>query len=392
MFRKFLILSYIIVCCFNSVVWGRENLPVYTCPISIYGDEYAIDENGVLWKFNIDVATGVISEKVLEDVINVKRGYAIKRDGSLWQIYDSGFFSSNYHKLTEPTKVMDDVIDAVEGYSHSLILKKDGSLWGVGYNNDGELGMECEMESFTIPVKIMDDVKCVDVGSYHSIVLKQDGTVWTFGDNFCGQLGVDKNIEKSMKPIKVMNNAKKIFAGQYSSFALSEDNTLYRWGEIFGDIYREKEMYTYAPEEYIKNVKEVRSFWGFNLVLKTDGSLWVFGESDQQEKVNINAKLKLNIPFKVSEDVNFISESQSCEFYKCFVLKNTGELYMFDILETEERDDKQFELVKVCDNIMLKREYTDIGPYTEESYDHKKMKEISSMLFRKGRFFNRAIR
>ena len=194
-----------------------------------------------------------------------------------------------------------------------------------------------------------------------------------------------------MKPIKVMNNAKKIFAGQYSSFALSEDNTLYRWGEIFGDIYREKEMYTYAPEEYIKNVKEVRSFWGFNLVLKTDGSLWVFGESDQQEKVNINAKLKLNIPFKVSEDVNFISESQSCEFYKCFVLKNTGELYMFDILETEEKDDKQFELVKICDNIMLKREYTAIGPYTEESYDHKKMKEISSMLFRKGRFFNREI-
>ena len=59
-------------------------------------------------------------------------------------------------------------IDA--GSSHSLFIKSDGSLWGMGYNRDGRLGDGTTTDRST-PVKIdenVSEVTAVEVTVYSS--------------------------------------------------------------------------------------------------------------------------------------------------------------------------------------------------------------------------------
>ena len=81
----------------------------------------------------------------------------LKNDGSLWAMGNNdygqlgnGFYVTNIifgqQRITglgtnEPEQLVASNVTAIAaGYSHSLFLKSDGSLWAMGYNNDGQLG------------------------------------------------------------------------------------------------------------------------------------------------------------------------------------------------------------------------------------------------------------
>src|SRR5574344_1825932 len=76
--------------------------------------------------------------------------------------------------------------------SHSLILKIDGTLWGCGYNGYGNLGSgdNTDRNTFTEITTNTDDIKSVYCGSDHTLILKNDGTLWGCGRNDFGQLGL----------------------------------------------------------------------------------------------------------------------------------------------------------------------------------------------------------
>ena len=70
----------------------------------------------------------------------------IESDGSLWamgtdlsgQLGDGN--SGQFAEALSPEKIVSANVTAIAaGYSHSLFIKSDGSLWAMGYNNDGEL-------------------------------------------------------------------------------------------------------------------------------------------------------------------------------------------------------------------------------------------------------------
>jgi alpha-tubulin suppressor-like RCC1 family protein len=79
------------------------------------------------------------------------------------------------------------------GKDHSLAVKTDGTLWALGRNSEGQLGLGDTTE-YSSPVKIgaLTDWKYVYGGSfgYWSAAIKTDGTLWTWGTNNKGQLGL----------------------------------------------------------------------------------------------------------------------------------------------------------------------------------------------------------
>ena len=117
----------------------------------------------------------------------------IKSDGSLW-----GMGPNNYGQLgdgtttqrTSPVQIVaSGVIDVAAGRDHSLFTKSDGSLWAMGLNIDGQLG-DGTTTNRTSPVQVVSSgVVKVYGGDYHSLFIKSDGSLHAIGQNNYGQLG-----------------------------------------------------------------------------------------------------------------------------------------------------------------------------------------------------------
>jgi hypothetical protein len=78
------------------------------------------------------------------------------------------------------------------GSYHTLFIKNDNSLWGMGYNRYGQLGDGTSgiLNQTNTPEKILDGgAVAIAGGLYHSLLIKNDGSLWATGANSTGQLG-----------------------------------------------------------------------------------------------------------------------------------------------------------------------------------------------------------
>ena len=78
-----------------------------------------------------------------------------------------------------------------------MVIKNDGTLWGMGRNNNGQLGDGTTTQK-TTPVQVPNtsDVMQVSSGSSHTMFIKNGGTLWGMGSNNNGQLGDGTTTQK----------------------------------------------------------------------------------------------------------------------------------------------------------------------------------------------------
>ena len=81
-----------------------------------------------------------------------------------------------------------DVIQVATGFDHSLFIKNDGSLWGMGLNSNYQRIKYGKLQSGPVQI-VASDVVQVASGYHHSLFLKSDGSVWAMGHDD-GQLGL----------------------------------------------------------------------------------------------------------------------------------------------------------------------------------------------------------
>jgi alpha-tubulin suppressor-like RCC1 family protein len=123
----------------------------------------------------------------------------LKNDGSLWAM---GFNNrgqlgdGTYNNTNLPEQIVASNVTAIAaGVSHSLFLKSDGSLWAMGYDYYGQLGDGINNTTppyfgTNRPEQIVaSGVTAIAAGGGHSLFLKSDGSLWGMGDNSSGQLG-----------------------------------------------------------------------------------------------------------------------------------------------------------------------------------------------------------
>ncbi len=97
------------------------------------------------------------------------------------------------------------VIAIAAGSSHTVALKTDGMVWAWGGNGKSQLGDGTKGTNRFAPVQVvgLSNVIAIAASSSHTVALKRDGSVWAWGDNASGQLG-DGTTTLRMAPVRVM--------------------------------------------------------------------------------------------------------------------------------------------------------------------------------------------
>ena len=178
----------------------------------------------------------------IEGVVAVAAGsahaLAVDASGGVWSWgwNKSGQLGNGTKDLeTSPVQVvgLSNVSAVAAGVDHSLALRKDGTVWAWGAAAKGQLGNGSFFGDQTVPVPVsaLFGVVAIAAGDLHSLAVKDDGTVWGWGLNDIGQLGEPSSENKSV-PVQVpgVSGAVAVAAGDDDSFALLADGTVVSWG------------------------------------------------------------------------------------------------------------------------------------------------------------------
>lgn len=188
----------------------------------------------------------------LTDVMAISVGgshsVALKRDGTVW-----AWGGSCHNGTTTATSTPVQVNRTGGGYltdvktlsssssTHTFAIANDGSVWGWGWNDQGQVGdgttgfANCRSSAFQVPG--LTNAIAAATGHNFSVVLTGDGSVWTWGSNDRSKLGNGTAIS-SLTPVRVSNpdgsgylsNITAIAAGSSHAVALRNDGTVWGWG------------------------------------------------------------------------------------------------------------------------------------------------------------------
>jgi alpha-tubulin suppressor-like RCC1 family protein len=295
------------------------------------GNSYAFQNDGTVWTWGdnlngqlgnntttgsrLPLQTWGPAQGTMDDATKVVSGYAhslaLKSDGTVWtwgwngngQLGDN----TTTNRLT-PVQVLgsggsgflSDVIDVAAGYSHSVALKSDGTVWAWGWNAYGQLGDGTSMNRYT-PVQVVDydgsgyflNVKNIACGNTFTLATRTDDTAWTWGNNSSGQLG-DNTTDLRVLPGQVLGTGgvgfltdiMMVAGGEKHSLALKNDGTVWAWGnnsngQLGDNTVLNKltpiQVYNYLASGYLQNITYITAGNSHSMALQNDNTAWAWG-------------------------------------------------------------------------------------------------------------------
>jgi alpha-tubulin suppressor-like RCC1 family protein len=268
------------------------------------------------------------------------RSFAIREDGTLWawgcnRLNLLGFETTclptcrshshgaswcdcgNHHVLTPRQVGTDTWLQVSTGWSHTLAIRTDGTLWSWGSNGQGQLGLG-DITTFlfngsttvidedndrVFPTQIGDytDWIQVEAGDRSSFGIREDGSLWAWGDNMNGKLGIGDSDDvgyinqwdfyswnDQLIPIRVGTCTwNSVATSQSHTLGIRADGSLWSWGENWGGILGlgDDGGWSIVPDptkvgthtDWIYISTESNGYTSFGI--RADGSLWVWGDN-----------------------------------------------------------------------------------------------------------------
>ena len=180
----------------------------------------------------------------------------------------------------QPLLDLPPILSGAASFAHSLLIDEEGFVWGYGKNTFRELGVEDNTER-KLPVKIsseMPPIKSVCCGYTYSLFLDQQGTVWASGYTSFGKYRTKPTQIEGLPVIT------QISSGSAHDALLTEDGGVILFGK---NTYGEMGPYEARPNaleatqinQILPPIDKVACSEVYSLFIAKDGSLWSFGIS-----------------------------------------------------------------------------------------------------------------
>jgi alpha-tubulin suppressor-like RCC1 family protein len=145
----------------------------------------------------------------------------------------TGFTTSGV--ATAAYEVTGDVTPArvAAGGTHTLTVRRDGTVWATGNNGWGMLG-DGSTTNRSTPVMVagLTGIRSAAAGASHSVAVGLDGRLWAWGQNTSRQLGDNTSISYRATPTLIAGvpSMVAVAAGTSHSLALSSTGEVFGWG------------------------------------------------------------------------------------------------------------------------------------------------------------------
>ena len=297
----------------------------HTVALKSDGTVYAwgVNDNGQLGDNSTDQSLvpvqvkGVGGDGYLTDIIyiaaTINHTVALKSDGTVYA-WGRGTFgrlgdgAESTSLVPVQVKGIDgegyltDIVSVAAGYTYTVALKSDGTVYAWGQNGNGQLGDDTQINRL-VPVQVLGvggtgylaGITAISAGQYHTVALKSDGTVYAWGLNGNGQLGDDSTTESHV-PVQVkgvggsdyLTGIASVAAGYTHAVTLNTDGTVYAWGlNTNGQLGDDSTTESHVPVQakgvggtgYLTGITGVSAGTTHSVALKSDGTVYAWGRN-----------------------------------------------------------------------------------------------------------------
>ncbi len=149
----------------------------------------------------------------------------------------------------------------------------------------------------------------ISLGERHGLILASDGSLWCWGSDFVGWpvLGLGSNTLKSTRLRRIGRDSDwvGISAGTDHNLALKSNGTLWTWGESVP--FSRDAIYTPIPAAPGKDWQQAAAGGNISIGLKRNGTLWAWGNSWAGSVGNGSTNRNISTPAQIGARTNWVT-------------------------------------------------------------------------------------
>nr|XP_027235587.1 X-linked retinitis pigmentosa GTPase regulator-like isoform X1 [Penaeus vannamei] len=286
------------------------------------GDDFDIPDTGAVFTFgksrfadNVPSKFWIKNDVVVEIACGDEHTAVITETGRLFMIgsNDMGQLGLGSTKTVhKPSCVKalkpEKALHVACGRAHTIVACGSGKVFCWGYNGDGQLGTDDQIDHQS-PVLVMtleNSPVAVAAGSAHSVVLADTGELYVWGSNAEGQLGLDSEEVFTPTVLTLPEHVVGIACGYYHTVAITESGQTYTWGDTdHGKLgLAEDELLSHRqPQPVIlpEKIVQIAAGSAHTLFLSESGAVYSCGLGNSGELGQGGGRLESWLPQLVNE-------------------------------------------------------------------------------------------